>query len=108
MTDKELEGVEITQKLEIVRVNLGTEDKVYATCGLDKDGKVILEGDDHFISRLRDEGIRNYESEDPKAKVYPSDGINFLRQLPRYFKNPPYLSVREKIVVRRTRQDRNN
>src|SRR3989338_2252279 len=86
--------------VEIFSMGKGNETKLRATCTLQKDKKIICEGDLDLVEELK-QGFRVYFYPDFEL-VTTQDGIKFLLGLGSYF-NTPYLYASEikipKIVV---------
>lgn len=78
-------------KVEIYKLNNDGSQDVVAECHLGSDGAVCT-GTEAIVNKLNQEGIINYSSEDRQERVFPSDGLVFLEQLPNTF-NSGYLNA---------------
>lgn len=72
-------------KVEIYRLRKGGSQKVVATCNLVED-KVVCEGEGRIVESLNTEGILD-KSTKPPRRIFPKDGVIFLRSLPANFKS---------------------
>jgi len=72
-------------KVEIYRLKKGKTQEIIATCSLIGE-KVVFEGNEKFISRLNRVGILD-KSTKPPRKIFPADGVIFLRGLRDTFKS---------------------
>ncbi len=81
-------------KVEIYKLQNDGAQVVIATCRL-QDGTVDCDGDMNFVTHLKEEGIIDY-SQKAHTKVFPKDGMLFLKQLQYNFKSG-YLNASEVI-----------
>ena len=72
------------KRVEILKLNEDATQSVVAFCELNKEGKVVCQGDENIISSLQKEGIRNYISQSHEV-LFPDAGVDFLKQLPLNF-----------------------
>lgn len=72
-------------KVEIYRLKEGGSQEIIATCNL-VDEKVVCQGDEKFIGLLSREGILDRNTKPPR-KIFPRDGVIFLRGLLDNFKS---------------------
>lgn len=73
------------KKVELYKLENDGTQSVIAVCNLTED-KVVCEGDINFVANLEREGIRNYVSDSPE-RLFPKDGLEFLKQLKYAFKS---------------------
>ena len=78
--------------VEIYKLQNDGSQTVLATCRLAGE-EVVCEGDDVFVTNLKEQGIRNYTDENGD-KLFLKDGIKFLENLKYYFKSG-YLNASE-------------
>lgn len=78
--------------VEIYKLQDDSSQAVLATCSL-IDNKIVCEGNEDFVKNLEIDGILDYTSEQRK-RLFFSDGLKFLEQLPNNFKSG-YLLVSE-------------
>ena len=71
--------------VEILKLQNDGIQVIIATCKLE-DGKVVCEGEESFVKRLQEDGIRNYTAKLTK-KLYFHNGEKFLDQLKYNFKS---------------------
>lgn len=72
-------------EVKILKLNKDGTQKTIAVCRLEGE-MVTCTGDEDLVQDLMSNGITDYSSNPPK-KVFPKDGISFLRQLRHHFKS---------------------
>lgn len=71
--------------VEVYRLQNDGTQQLVVTCRL-SDGMVQCEGEQTLVKQLEGKGIADYASDQPK-KLFPRDGLAFLRNLKYSFKS---------------------
>lgn len=69
--------------VEIYELQSDGSQKTIAICRMEHN-VVVCEGDENFVQNLKQDGIKDYQSD---TLLYPRDGIHFLEQLKFNFKS---------------------
>ncbi len=73
--------------VKILELNSEGIQKVIATCRLVENDIVECTGEEPFVSRLINQGIRDYTKDGSQQQLLPKDGLRFLEQLKYNFKS---------------------